>query len=138
MAEDWFPLLKEQPEKEAQTLALDLELYIDGSLSMFSKPTNVSLNKRFVIYNTKQLGNQLKTFGMMVVLEQVWNRVVRNRDRGITTWIYIDEMQLLLNDPYCENYFLNYGAESVNGVRLPLVLPKMSKPYYYQIKHAEC
>jgi len=105
LAEDWFPLLKEQPEKEAQTLALDLELYIDGSLSMFSKPTNVSLNKRFVIYNTKQLGNQLKTFGMMVVLEQVWNRVVRNRDRGITTWIYIDEMQLLLNDPYCENYF---------------------------------
>ena len=42
---------------------------------------------------------------MMVVLEQVWNRVVRNRDRGITTWIYIDEMQLMLNDPYCEIYF---------------------------------
>ncbi|MBO1300274.1 VirB4-like conjugal transfer ATPase, CD1110 family [Enterococcus sp. DIV1271a] len=105
LAEDWFPLLKEQPEAEAQTLALDLELYIEGSLSIFSQTTNVSLNKRFVIYNTKQLGSQLKTFGMMVVLEQVWNRVVRNRDRGITTWIYIDEMQLLLNDPYCENYF---------------------------------
>ncbi|OTP10255.1 hypothetical protein A5844_001954 [Enterococcus sp. 10A9_DIV0425] len=102
---EWFPLLKEQPEKEAQSLALDLELYIEGSLSIFSKSTNVALNKRFVIYNTKQLGNQLKTFGMMVVLEQVWNRVVRNRERGITTWIYIDEMQLMLNDPYCENYF---------------------------------
>ncbi|MEY8445509.1 hypothetical protein AALA44_04825 [Enterococcus ratti] len=105
LAKEWFSLLKSQPEKEAQALALDLELYIEGSLSVFSHTTNIELNKRFIVYNTKQLGSQLKTFGMMVVLEQVWNRVVRNRDRGITTWIYIDEMQLMLSDPYCENYF---------------------------------
>ena len=105
LAKEWFTLLKEQPEKEAQALVLDLELYIEGSLAIFSHTTNIELNKRFIIYNTKELGSQLKTFGMMVVLEQVWNRVVRNRDRGITTWIYIDEMQLMLNDPYCENYF---------------------------------
>lgn len=105
LKDDWFPILKQQPEESAQTLALDLELYIDGSLAVFSRKTNVELNKRFIIYNTKQLGSQLKTFGMMVVLEQVWNRVVRNRELGITTWLYIDEMQLLLSDPYCENYF---------------------------------
>lgn len=105
LAKEWFTLLKEQPEKEAQALVLDLELYIEGSLAIFSHTTNIELNKRFVIYNTKQLGSQLKTFGMMVILEQVWNRVVRNRERGITTWIYIDEMQLMLSDPYCENYF---------------------------------
>lgn len=105
LKDDWFPILKQQPEEVAQTLALDLELYIDGSLAVFSRATNVELSRRFIIYNTKQLGSQLKTFGMMVVLEQVWNRVVRNRELGITTWLYIDEMQLLLNDPYCENYF---------------------------------
>lgn len=105
LRKNWFPILKEQPEEIAQTLALDLELYIDGSLSIFSEETNVELNRQFIIYNTKQLGSQLKTFGMMVVLEQVWNRVVKNRELGITTWIYIDEMQLLLNDTYCENYF---------------------------------
>lgn len=105
LKDNWFPILKAQPEEAAKTLALDLELYIEGSLSVFSKPTNVELNKRFIIYNTKQLGSQLKTFGMMVVLEQVWNRVVRNRELGITTWLYVDEMQLLLNDEYCENYF---------------------------------
>lgn len=105
LGDEWFTLLKQQPEKEAQALVLDLELYIEGSLAIFSRPTNIQLNKRFIIYNTKQLGSQLKTFGMMVVLEQVWNRVVRNREKGITTWIYIDEMQLMLSDPYCENYF---------------------------------
>ncbi len=105
LGNEWFSLLKEQPEEEAQALVLDLELYIEGSLAIFSRPTNIQLNKRFIIYNTKQLGSQLKTFGMMVVLEQVWNRVVRNREKGITTWIYIDEMQLMLSDPYCENYF---------------------------------
>ncbi|OQO88253.1 hypothetical protein BH739_04655 [Enterococcus casseliflavus] len=102
---DWFGVLKEQPEEVAQSLALELEVYIEGSLGIFAQPTNVELNNRFVIYNTKQLGSQLKTFGMMVVLDQVWNRVVRNREKGIRTWIYIDEMQLMLNDPYCENYF---------------------------------
>lgn len=105
LRDQWFPLLKEQPEPIAQTLALDLELYIEGSLAIFSQQTNVELNSRFVIYNTKNLGSQLKTFGMMVVLEQIWNRVARNRDRGVRTWIYIDEMQLMLNDEYCENYF---------------------------------
>lgn len=105
LGNEWFSLLKEQPEEEAQALVLDLELYIEGSLAIFSRPTNIQLNKRFIIYNTKQLGSQLKTFGMMVVLEQVWNRVVRNREKGITTWIYIDKMQLMLSDPYCENYF---------------------------------
>lgn len=103
--QEWFKLLKEQPEPEAQSLALSLEVYIEGSLDIFSHATNVELSNRFIIYNTKQLGGQLKTFGMMVVLDQVWNRIVRNRERGIRTWLYIDEMQLMLNDEYCENYF---------------------------------
>lgn len=110
LEKDWFPILKAQPEEAAKTLVLDLELYIEGSLSIFSKPTNVALNKRYIIYNTKQLGSQLKTFGMMVVLEQVWNRVVRNRALGITTWLYVDEMQLMLNDEYCENYFFEFWS----------------------------
>ena len=98
-------LIKRTARRRGTGACLDLELYIEGLLAIFSRPTNIQLNKRFIIYNTKQLGSQLKTFGMMVVLEQVWNRVVRNREKGITTWIYIDEMQLMLSDPYCENYF---------------------------------
>ena len=61
----------------------------------------------------------------MVVLEQVWNRVVRNREKGITTWIYIDEMQLMLSDPYCENYFLNCGVVFENGELFRQGLRKM-------------
>lgn len=138
LAEDWFPILKEQPEQEAKSLATDLELYIEGSLSLFSKQSNVKLNSRYIIYNTKKLGTQLKTFGLIVVLDQVWNRVVKNRERGVTTWIYIDELQLMFNDEYCSNFFFElwsrvrkWGAiptgitqnvetllESVNGRRM--------------------
>lgn len=35
---------------------------------------------------------------MMVVLDQIWTRVVRNSLAGIRTWIYVDEFHLLFND----------------------------------------
>ena len=94
---------------------MDLEIYIEGSLSVFSAKTNVDITKRLVIYDIKDLGKQLKTMGMLIVLDQVWNRITENRERGVRTWLYIDEMQLLFTNEYSENYFLNYGVGQENG-----------------------
>ena len=55
------------------------------------------------------LGSDLQTFGMMVILEEVWARIARNRARGVRTWLYIDEFHLLFaNDwaaEYCQSIF---------------------------------
>ncbi len=99
-----YDLLLQQPEPEAKGIALSLELYINGALSVFSKPTNVDITKRFVVYDIRDLGNALRTFGMMVVLDQIWNRVTRNRAIGKRTWIFIDEAQLLFTNPYSAQY----------------------------------
>lgn len=103
--QDFYRILQEQPEPEAKSLALSLELYITGSLSAFAHETNVDTSKRFVVYNIKQLGKQLRSLGMMIVLDQIWNRISANRSRGVRTWFYIDEIQLLFNNEYCANYF---------------------------------
>ncbi len=63
--------MKEQEEEEARQLVMDLEIYIEGSLSVFSAKTNVDITKRLVIYDIKDLGKQLKTMGMLIVLDQV-------------------------------------------------------------------
>lgn len=112
---DFYNILKEQEEEEAKQLVMDLEIYIEGSLSVFSAKTNVDITKRLVIYDIKDLGKQLKTMGMLIVLDQVWNRITENRERGVRTWLYIDEMQLLFTNEYSENYFLNYGVGQENG-----------------------
>ncbi|WP_430617405.1 hypothetical protein IGI86_002668 [Enterococcus sp. AZ188] len=116
---DFFKVLKEQPEEEAAQLVTDLELYIEGSLSVFSKPTNVDLTNRLVVYDIKDLGRQLKTIGMLVVLDQVWNRITKNRSSGIRTWIYIDEMQLLFSNDYSSNYFFELWSRARKWGAIP-------------------
>lgn len=101
---DFFRRIKEQPETEAASIALSLEIYIEGSLSTFAHPTNVDTNKRFIVYDIRDLGKQLKTMGMLIVLDQIWNRVTQNRATGRRTWIYIDEIYLLFQNEYSANY----------------------------------
>lgn len=100
---DFYQVLKQQPEDEARDIALSLEVYIDGSLDLFANKTNVDFNKRLIIFDLKDLGNQLKSLGMMVVLDNIWNRITVNRYSHRRTWLYIDEMQLLLDS--CATYF---------------------------------
>lgn len=76
---DFYETLKAQPEPEAQGLALSFELYIKGNLNMFAHQTNVDTNNRVVSYDIKDLGKQLKTLGMLIVLDYVWNRITMNR-----------------------------------------------------------
>lgn len=101
---DFFRQIKAQPEKEAASIALSLEIYIEGSLSVFANPTNVDTQKRFVVYDIRDLGKQLKTMGMLIVLDQIWNRITQNRAIGRRTWLYIDEIYLLFQNEYSANY----------------------------------
>ncbi len=93
---DLYDCLRAQDEKEAQFLATALEIYVTGSLNVFNHRTNVDIANRVVCYDIKELGKQLKQLGMLVVQDQVWNRVTRNREAGKTTRYYVDEFHLLL------------------------------------------
>ena len=94
--QDLYDCLRAQDEKEAQFLATALEIYVTGSLNVFNHRTNVDIDNRVVCYDIKELGKQLKQLGMLVVQDQVWNRVTRNREAGRTTRCYVDEFHLLL------------------------------------------
>ena len=76
-----------------------MERYVTGSLNVFNHRTTVNLNNRIVCYDIRELGNQLKQLGMLIVQDQVWNRVTTNRAAGKNTRYYVDEMHLLLREP---------------------------------------
>lgn len=92
---DFYKCLLKQPEPEAQNIALALERYTEGSLDTFAHKTNVDVTKRFVVYDIKDIGTQLKEMGLQVCLNDIWNRMITNASLGKRTWFYIDEFYLL-------------------------------------------
>ena len=95
--EDMWDEIRAQPEPEAQRVSSALELYVHGSLNVFNHRTNVDINNRLVCFDIKSLGKQLKNLGMLVIQDQVWNRVTVNRSEGKATRYYVDEFHLLLH-----------------------------------------
>ena len=101
---DLYDELLKQPEPEAARIAAALELYVSGSLNVFNHRTNVELSNRLVCFDIKQLGKQLKKLGMLIVQDQVWNRVTVNRAAKKSTRYFMDEFHLLLKDEQTAAY----------------------------------
>jgi len=101
---DLYQCLRSQKEPQAQRIATALEIYVNGSLKVFNHQTNVQLDNRIVCFDIKDLGKQLKKLGMLIVQDQVWNRVTINRSAHKSTRYYIDEFHLLLKEEQTAAY----------------------------------
>lgn len=109
--------LLKQPEREARSLALELELFTKGSLNTFAKQTNVDTSNSLICYDILELGEQLKAVGMLVILDSILNRITENRKKGRKTYIFIDEIYLLFMHEYSAQFLFKlwkrvrkYGA----------------------------
>ena len=94
----------ELSKETAQELALEAEIFIEGSLNTFAKDTNVKTSSRLICYDILDLGSQLLPVGMLVVLDSILNRITENRSKGKTTYIFIDEIYLLFTHEYTSEF----------------------------------
>ncbi|HCR3585922.1 TPA: DUF87 domain-containing protein [Enterococcus faecium] len=101
--EDLYNLLLKQEEKVGKKLAVEMEIYVKGSLNVFNHRTNVDTKNRILCYDIKELGKQLRKIGMLIVQDQVWNRVTINRNKKETRY-YCDEFHLLLREEQTASY----------------------------------
>ncbi|ETT54690.1 TraE family protein [Paenibacillus odorifer] len=115
--QDFRAELLKQAETEAQDIALAIELFTSGSLNTFAQSTNVNVHNRLICYDILDLGKQLLPIGMLVVLDNILNRITQNRARGKNTFIFIDEIYLLFQHEYSANFLFTlwkrvrkYGA----------------------------
>ena len=115
--QDFRAELLKQDEPEAKEIALAIELFTNGSLNTFAKPTNVDTDNRLICYDILDLGKQLMPIGMLVVLDSILNRITQNRAKGKQTFIFIDEIYLLFQHEYSANFLFTlwkrvrkYGA----------------------------
>ena len=98
--------LLNQPEPEAHDLALCLEMFTTGSLNAFAHQSNVDVNKRIISYDILELGEQMKSIGLLIMLDNIMNRVIENRRRGRYTRVYIDEAHLFFKNQYSADFLL--------------------------------
>ena len=108
---DFYELLLEQGEPEARDIALRYERYVKGALSFFNHQSNVGFTNRITNVDFKDLSQNMRVFGMLTALEAVRNRMYANFERGVTTWLYIDEVQSLFGHPAIIGYFSKFWAE---------------------------
>lgn len=97
--------LLEQPEIEAKSLALKLELFTEGSLDAFAHETNVDVSNRIISYDIFKLGKQLKTMGLLVITDAMINRVNENWRNGKRTHIFIDEFHVVFENEESAAFF---------------------------------
>lgn len=100
---DLLKELRDSGGEIAARVANSLEMYVTGSQNVFNHRTTVDLNNRIICFDIKQLGNQLRKVGMLIVQDQVWNRVSVNRGNKSTRY-YIDEFHLLLKEEQTAKY----------------------------------
>ena len=103
--QDLYRQLMLQPEEEAKNLALASELYTSGTLNTFAQQTNVDTKNRITAYDIRELGEQLLPTGMLITLDNIFNRVIQNWKKGKTTWIFVDEFYLLFRYQYSADFF---------------------------------
>ena len=96
---DLYHLLKQQPEPEAENIALTLERIAVGDLDCFQRQTNINTRARVMIYDIYKIGNGMKNLGIQVALNAAWQRCLANSERGVRTHIVIDEAHILTSTP---------------------------------------
>ncbi|MFA6476344.1 MAG: DUF87 domain-containing protein [Candidatus Paceibacterota bacterium] len=72
-----------------ESLAQRLLKYTQGTWAGFlNKPTNVDINKKFVVFSIRDMEDELKPVAMYIVMHHIWNAVRRNLKKRL---LVVDE-----------------------------------------------
>lgn len=109
--EDFYRELKAQPEPMAQSIALRYERYVIGSTSFFNHTTDIDLSSKIVGLNFKEVPDSMLVFALISFCETVRHIMYSNFEKGLRTWLYIEEMESLFKYPSVLNYFRRFSNE---------------------------
>ena len=119
---DFHDELLKYKDVDAQDLAITIDRYVNGTMKVFNHRTNVDLDNRMIVWDIKDLGKDMRSVGLLVVLDQVWNRIVANRERNVNSYFYVDEWQLLLKNAYAVEFFDELWSRSRKWGAIPTAI----------------
>ncbi len=104
---DFVEELRKQKEQDiVSKIVLGLEIFVDGGLNIFNHQTNIDIENRVMVYGMRDMGEHLQRMAMMVMLENIRQRIIRNAKKGRATWLYVDEFHEVLKSPFSRDYFI--------------------------------
>lgn len=117
--EDLWNELKAQPEPQAKELATTIERYVTGSMRVFNHHTNVNMDNRLIVFDTKDLGSNLAPLSLLILLDQTWNIITQGRKDGHNVWFFVDELQLIMDNKQARDYFDTLYSRSRKWFAIP-------------------
>ena len=81
-------------DERTKKFKIKLIPFIKGSLKFFNNYTNIELNKKLIIADVYELGEENMKFGMYLFVELFWDKIKINRK--IKKAIYLDEIWRLI------------------------------------------
>jgi type IV secretory pathway VirB4 component len=97
LIEDLYKVLLGMEEVEAKRLAERLEKFVKGSLAgIFNQKSNLDLKKPFVVFNIKELEEELRPIAMFIILDFIWTKIKRDVRKRV---MVVDEAWYLMKHP---------------------------------------
>lgn len=90
--------------QEAKDVAVGVEYYTRGSMDIFAHHTNVDISNRFVVFNVRDLGDQLRQIALIIVFDFIWNRMIQNKNSKVRTFCWCDEIHVMFQSYYSANF----------------------------------
>lgn len=93
-----------------ENMAIRLQKYTTGSFSGFiDKPTNVRLEKEMVVFNIRDMEEELRPLAMYIVLHYIWKQVRLELKKRI---LVVDEAWLMMQHEDAAAFMLNVAKRA--------------------------
>ncbi|MCK9378775.1 MAG: ATP-binding protein [Candidatus Moranbacteria bacterium] len=96
-----FPVLSDlysvlQNMEGSESLAMRMEKYTEGIFAGFlNKPTNIKIDNQLVVFNIRDLEEELRPIAMYIVLHFIWNEMRSNLKKRI---VVVDEAWIMMKN----------------------------------------
>ena len=90
--EDLYNILGE--DEKTKKMQIKLIPFVKGSLKFFNNYTNIELNKKLIIADVYELGEENMKYGMYLFVDLFWDKIKENRKNKKI--IYLDEVWRLI------------------------------------------
>lgn len=91
-------------------IAARLRRYTEGTFSgIFSQQSNVQLDNKFVVFNIRDLEDELRPIGMYITLNYIWNRVKTDKRKRI---LAVDEAWQLMKHPDSASFMFSIAKRA--------------------------
>ena len=95
--QDIYQGLMDEGTMISTSLAVALEIFVNGSLNLFNHRTNVDMSNRIISFDLSGLKDNLRTASMLIMMETLNDRIRSNGRTGRWTHLFIDEFHELLS-----------------------------------------